>query len=406
MSSDDVGTTSGRHTAAVHVGTPTPYTQDDWVKTKVYFHGFADVPSTTERVMSPPFNWLGREWCLALYPRGRKKSSGFVDGSMSLYLHLLSDTSVEIECGCAINDFIGTPNRKFMHAFSGKDANGWGKFMQHEKALLCLVNGALVIEVRMKPVKTATPFVPENPSEQISIKNYFMDEKYADILFEVRREHVQVGAKRRREKTLPTKFYAHRMILDKAAPQLAELCNMAKITSPSVVEIHNTCPDRFKEMLLYLYGCKIPGFGNDISHTKDIIELADKYGVISLKLEAEALYVSSLPLTVDNVMEHLSYAEAKNCAYLKEKALDFIVKNTAEITKRKMLTTTTEGPSISDILAAVARAQAEKEDAKDFSTMSISELRRNAYNKDLSVDGSREMLISALESSAYVTPPK
>ena len=399
MSSDDVGTTSGRHTAAVHVGTPTPYTQDDWVKTNVYFHGFADVPSTTELVHSPYFYCLGHEWFLALYPRGNKASKSFEAGRLSCYLRHCSDASVEIEYGFAINDFIGTPNRKSTHAFSDKDAHGWGKFIQHEKALLCLVNGALVIEVRMKSVKTATPFVPENPSEQISIKNYFMDEKYADILFEVRREHVQVGAKRRREKTLPTKFYAHRMILDKAAPQLAELCNMDKITSPSVVEIHNTCPDRFNEMLLYLYGCKIPGFGNDIAHTKDIIELADKSGVISLKLEAEALYVSSLMLTLDNVMEHLSFAEAKNCAYLKEKILDFIVKNTAEITKRKMLTTTTEGPNISDILAAVARAQAEQKDEKDFSIMSISELRRNAHKKKLNVDGSREMLRSALENS-------
>jgi hypothetical protein len=399
MSSDDVGTTSGWHNPVVHVGTPSPYTQDEWVKTNVYFHGFADVPSTTELVKSPSFYCLGHKWVLQLYPRGKKRKTSFVEGSMSLYLSVRSDVSVEIEYGFAINDFLLSPRRIGTCASKKGTMNGWHNFMQHNKALNCLVNGALMIEVRMKPVKYEAPFVLENPSKLLSIKDFFMDEKSSDIIFEVGEEQLQVGAKRRRGKILSTKFYAHSKILEKAAPQLAELCNLDKIKSPSVIELHNTSPDRFKEMLLYLYGCKIPGFGNDISHTKDIIELADKYGVISLKLEAEALYVSSLTLTLDNVMEHLSFAEAKNCAYLKEKTLDFIVKNTAEITKRKMLTTSTEGPNISDILAAVARAQAEQKDEKDFSTMSISELRRNAHKKKLDVDGSREMLISALESS-------
>jgi hypothetical protein len=402
MLSNFVGSTSGRHTAVVHVGTPSPYTQDDWVKTKVYFHEFADVPSTTELVQSPPFYYLGHEWSVLLYPRGDKRQEGFVEGSMSLYLNLSvrPDVSVEIEFGFAINDFLRSPRHIGTRTFGKMNySSGWNKFIKHEKALLCLVHGALVIEVRMKPVKHGAPFLLENPSNLLSIKDFFMDEKSSDIIFEVGEEQLQVGAKRRRGKILSTKFYAHSKILEKAAPQLAELCNLDKIKSPSVIELHNTSPDRFKEMLLYLYGCKIPGFGNDISHTKDIIELADKYGVISLKLEAEALYVSSLMLTLDNVMEHLSFAEAKNCAYLKEKILDFIVKNTAEITKRKMLTTTTEGPNISDILAAVARAQAEQKDEKDFSIMSISELRRNAHKKKLNVDGSREMLRSALENS-------
>ena len=106
MLSNFVGSTSGRHTAVVHVGTPSPYTQDDWVKTKVYFHEFADVPSTTELVQSPPFYYLGHEWSVLLYPRGDKRQEGFVEGSMSLYLNLSvrPDVSVEIEFGFAIND--------------------------------------------------------------------------------------------------------------------------------------------------------------------------------------------------------------------------------------------------------------------------------------------------------------
>jgi hypothetical protein len=389
MSSDAVGTTSGWHNPVVHVGTPSPDTQDDWVKTNVYFHGFADVPSTTELVKSPSFYCFGHEWNLDLYPRGNKRDEkNFLEGRMGLYLSHRSNGKIEIEYSFTVVDFIGSPSMKTSCAFSDLYSYGWAAFMLHEKALLCLVHGALVIKVRMKLVKNTTPFIPENPSTRLNAKDFFNDQEYADVIFEIKGGLLKKTA---------TKFYAHRMFLKKAAPQLAELS--ASVELPSVIELPNVSPQTFNDLLLYIYGCKIPGFGKDISHTKDIIEVADKYGVTTLKVEAEALYVSTLTMTLENVMEHFTFAEAKNCAYLKEKTLDFIVKNTAEITKRKMLTTTTASPNSCDILAAVARAQAEQKGENDFSTMSISELRRNAYKKELDVDGSREMLISALESS-------
>ena len=119
----------------------------------------------------------------------------------------------------------------------------------------------------------------------------------------------------------------------------------------------------------------------------------------NLKLEAEVCYASSLSFSFENVSEHLSFAEAKKCAYLKEKALDFVISNTAEIIKRKILTNTSESPIMSDILAAVARSQAEKKDVKDLCAMTINELRHRSHEKGLDVDGSREMLVSTLESS-------
>ncbi len=152
-------------------------------------------------------------------------------------------------------------------------------------------------------------------------------------------------------------------------------------------------------MLLYIYGCNIPNFGNDALQTKEIIEVADKYGVISLKLEAEA-NVSSLTLTLENVMEYFMFAEAKNCAYLKEKVLNFIVDNKAKITKQKILSSAIlGGPSSSDILAAVAMSETKNKDKNDLSAMYISELCREAYTKGIDVDGSREALISALENT-------
>ena len=55
--------------------------------------------------------------------------------------------------------------------------------------------------------------------------------------------------------------------------------------------------------------------------------MADRFGVVNLKLEAEAAYIKNTKLTVENVMDELLLADAKNLALLKEYAIDFIAKN-------------------------------------------------------------------------------
>ncbi len=126
----------------------------------------------------------------------------------------------------------------------------------------------------------------------------------------------------------------------------------------------------------------------------------------NLKLEAESRYVDSLSITMENVMEHLVFADSKNCALLKEAVMDFVVKNKAEILKKKTLANAPEGLT-NDILAAMVRGEKESggsanANAVEYSSMCISELRSNAHAKGLDVDGSREMLISALEAASVI----
>ena len=72
--------------------------------------------------------------------------------------------------------------------------------------------------------------------------------------------------------------------------------------------------------------------------------------------------------TIENLMEHLFYAESENCALLKEVTMDFIVQN---------------------------NACSRSFDHRCFAAMSRGiYLRRELC---LTVDGSREMLIAALE---------
>ena len=59
------------------------------------------------------------------------------------------------------------------------------------------------------------------------------------------------------------------------------------------------------------------------TYAMEIIDAADKYGVTTLKLEAESCYVATTTISTNNVLELLLYADSKNCALLKEAARDF-----------------------------------------------------------------------------------
>ena len=93
-------------------------------------------------------------------------------------------------------------------------------------------------------------------------------------------------------------------------------------------------PDIFRHLLNYIYGGKLSD--DDMkSHAKEIIDSADKYGVVNLKLMAEAHFVKGTTFTIENVMELLLYAESKNCALLKEASMDYIVENNGPLAPKE-----------------------------------------------------------------------
>ena len=217
-----------------------------------------------------------------------------------------------------------------------------------------------------------------------------MDTESADVVFEVE----------------GIKFYAHSLILKKASPLLAELCKSEGDTSPHVVHISDVSSDAFKYVLHNIYGCNSWDVGQDYCSDLiiEIIEVADKYGLTNLKLKAEAYFVGSEDLEFDKFMEYLQFAKSKNCYLLEEAVMDFIVKNKIKILEEKMLEGAPDNITY-DILSAMARRDIERaacacEKNSSFSVMSLSELRRRAHAHGLEVDGTRDMLISALKSAS------
>ena len=58
--------------------------------------------------------------------------------------------------------------------------------------------------------------------------------------------------------------------------------------------------------------------GDLMSNAQDLIDAANKFGIVNLKLKAEACYVKSTTLTINNVLDNICYTDSKNCALLKE----------------------------------------------------------------------------------------
>ena len=202
-------------------------------------------------------------------------------------------------------------------------------------------------------------------------------------------------------KTTPLLFPAHRFIVDNCSIILAELCE-SHGDGTTLVQIDDIKPNIFRLLLSYIYGGKVSE-NNMVLHARDIIDAADKYGVVNLKLEAEASFVVGATFTIENVMELLLYAESKNLALLKEAAMDYIVENKGEVIE-KLSFANAPGALITDVLAAVSRGERNvggnngDGGESQYDSLRISELRKRAHEKGLNVDGSREMLIAALEA--------
>jgi hypothetical protein len=195
-------------------------------------------------------------------------------------------------------------------------------------------------------------------------------------------------------------LHAHKSILQICAPMLAALFDSGEAVT--TVVISDIKPNYFQYMLWYVYGGSVSE-ADLKAHAKGIIDAADKYSIVNLKLEAEAAYIDSATIAMDTAKDHLLYADAKNLALLKEVVLDFIAENSVEASQ-KIPFSDIPGHLIRDLLIAFGRSQqrddANEEDSDQFSVMRVSDLRRMLDEKGLDVDGSREAMIEALKNSA------
>ena len=392
----------------VHVGTPSSDFKE-WTTTEVCFHNFADLSiETDEYEESPEFSSLGHEWGLEIYPGGSDVSSeGMVAITMS---NMSSDESIKVEYGYSVKDDAGKEvvyKKPHINEFaacgsSGHNCRLTNNFSKRSKIMKSLVNGSLVIELRMRLVdknKSTPPFIPQNPINK-NVLELLDDEESADVIFEVGGQ--QDTDDNKKAKISTTTFHAHRVIIKNCAPALYDMCVPSDREDVTSVPINGVTPAIFRHMLYYIYGGKISE-ENLKENAKEIIDACDKYGVVGLKLEAEACYVRTTTITIDNMIDNLLYADSKNLALLKEAVMDYIVSN-KNIIIGKVSFDNFPSYMVADLLTAVARVDQSEEEGDSesikYNKMRVSELREKLDEKGLDVDGSREAMIAILKAQS------
>ena len=168
------------------------------------------------------------------------------------------------------------------------------------------------------------------------------------------------------------------------------------ITTVSITDVK---PEVFKHMIYHAYGGKLSE--DELrNNAKEIIDACDKYGVVNLKLEAEACYVKSNEIAMENMMDNLLYADSKNLALLKEAVMDYIIKNKHSIIGKVSFDNI---PGFAtDLLTAMARGEEQTGDEEEdesikYNRMRVGTLRKMLDEKGLDVDGSREAMIALLK---------
>ncbi|EJK73099.1 hypothetical protein THAOC_05297, partial [Thalassiosira oceanica] len=193
--------------------------------------------------------------------------------------------------------------------------------------------------------------VPSNPFCDNVLK-VFNNEEKSDVVFIVGGEVESAANRRKRAKTAATRFYASRVILDVNAPSLADMCRPG---DEAAVPINGVEPEVFKMVLYFCYGGAIT-VEELAAKAKEIIEAADRFGIVNLKLQAEAVLTEQTEVTVDNMLDNLLYANSKNLALFLEKIMDFVAENGSMLLGKVSFD---DVPSnlISDILTAVAQGK-------------------------------------------------
>ena len=154
----------------VDVGTPPTHCSDSGVhrETEVQFHNFANL--STERdayEASPVFSSLGHVWTLDIYPGGEENSP---EGYVAIDLVNMENKSIKVEFGYSVRDADGKevvywkPKTNEFEHHRGSSC-GYPNFTKRSKIMKSLVDGSLVIEVRMRLAgssKSTPSFVPKN----------------------------------------------------------------------------------------------------------------------------------------------------------------------------------------------------------------------------------------------------
>jgi hypothetical protein len=197
--------------------------------------------------------------------------------------------------------------------------------------------------------------------------------------------------------------FAHKLMLTANAPLLA---SFVAENDPSSIVIEGVSPEVFHCVIRYIYGGGAPDKVFTLANGKEIIETANKYGVVGLKLETEATLVASHIVNVSNVVDCVLFADAKNCPLLKEYAISMCIARWKDviIDSPESFSELSKSPALMrEVMLAEYEAMHGTpvlNNGDDVRQMPVFTLLKKLDEKGLDVDGSKNMLHSRLVESS------
>jgi speckle-type POZ protein len=352
------------------------------------FDDFADIPSEvdSEVFTEVQTDCNGNKWKLCLYPGGESDTAE--QGYISLYLMSCNKEKIEAKYNFSIIDNggnVGAEERETFKEFIEDDYWGWKQFRKLSYILNpendFLKDGALCIDVtiQVKPKKDDT-FQPLNPHSENMLKLLKSSED-ADVSF-------TVGTQT---------FLAHNNIIKVSSPILAKYCNRIdglgrKAKAKSIDDVS---PEAFQMILENIYSGNYPTVEDAIKYGKELIDAANKYDLVELKMSVENILVQERVITKENVSDYIVFADSKCCPLLKEYALSYFVlhcKDVLESEDSKILIES--GELLKEIIILMGRSRDD-----GVRSMGVAQLRKELGKRKLDVDGSKDVLVSRLEEA-------
>lgn len=339
------------------------------------FRNFASLPSEADQdaLSELETDCNGNTWCLELSPGGDSRNAE--PGWVGVYLHNNNDSEFDAKFNISMKDANGTTVKEDAYdcILTSYDSYGASMFIKRSTILDATQNilkdGALCIDVTIQ-VKDHEDYLYQ-PQSELPNKLLSMLEsgEKSDVSF-------NVGGK---------VFPAHSQILHANAPVLANYCDHT---------IEDIDPEVFQILLEHIYSGRTPAWKDVVKHGKRIINAANKYELVQLKMAVENALVRERVMTKRSVADFILFADAQSCPLLKEYAISYFSLHYREILQSEhSKNLRASGELLSEILLLMGPGNEEAE------TTNVNELRVELGKRKLDVDGSKNALVLRLENA-------
>lgn len=395
------------------------------------FDGFEYLPCGVDQVFESDMKTdaNGHCWKLQLYPGGC--SDSIEDGMVAVILINVGDADVVAKFTVTARNSVGQAvlreSDQSFHLFTKLGRRGFGygysdtRFMKRDRILDLetgiLVDGSLHIDVaiEVQPQKEelyypVAPLVPNMlrllESGQDSDVSFRINDKILKAHLLVLRTNApfladQFHEQHEKEDNMTSKVVHERLVVRRHS--LSFGCSIAPITKSEPYSlVVNSSVDVFQLFLRYVYAGALPDDETMLRMGTRMIEVSHQFHVHDLKMLAENALVRACVVNNKNVVDYLLFAEANNCAMLKEYAMNYFVIHVEDVLTSKNTKKLQEVPELmKEVLFAVARKGDEKTmQQSPFRTMTVAEMRKELASQGSSVYGSKDVLISRLEGSS------